>query len=129
MLGAVAIIADNTTRSDTALKILNLLLPVIGVWMGTVMAYYFSKENYEAAARHVMQASQPQATASPAIATIMTPYDKMPKTEIPEQADPDQTKLTDLFPKTLLAAMASAEASALPRQALRSARTQGGSSM
>lgn len=30
-----------------------VLLPVIGTWVGTVLAYYFSKENFEAASRSV----------------------------------------------------------------------------
>lgn len=36
----------------TAIKdILSLLLPVIGAWVGTVLAYFFSKDNFEAASR------------------------------------------------------------------------------
>jgi len=32
-----------------------ILLPVIGTWVGTVLAYYFSKENFEAASRSVSE--------------------------------------------------------------------------
>lgn len=36
---------------DSVKEILTLLLPVIGAWVGTVLAYYFSRDNFEAAAR------------------------------------------------------------------------------
>jgi hypothetical protein len=35
--------------------ILSILLPVIGAWAGTVLAYYFSKQNYESAAQTANQ--------------------------------------------------------------------------
>lgn len=38
---------------ETAKSILNTLLPVIGTWVGTVIAYYFGKENFEAASRQM----------------------------------------------------------------------------
>ena len=34
-------------------ELFGILLPVIGTWIGTVLAYYFSKENFEAANRSV----------------------------------------------------------------------------
>ena len=34
-------------------ELFGILLPVISTWMGTVLAFYFTKENYEAANRNV----------------------------------------------------------------------------
>lgn len=34
-------------------KLFTILLPVIGTWMGTILAFYFSKENFEAANQRV----------------------------------------------------------------------------
>src|SRR2546429_9060008 len=36
---------------DIAKYVLGVLLPVIGAWVGTVLAFYFGKENFEAASR------------------------------------------------------------------------------
>ena len=34
-------------------ELMGVLLPVLGTWVGTVLAFYFSKENFEAANRNV----------------------------------------------------------------------------
>lgn len=34
---------------------LTMILPVIAAWVGTVLAYYFTKENFESANRHAIQ--------------------------------------------------------------------------
>lgn len=52
-LGLAAIVATAWTSEKPyadVKDILSMLLPVIGAWAGTVIAYYFSKENFEAAA-------------------------------------------------------------------------------
>ena len=36
-------------------KIFTALLPLVGTWVGTVLAFYFSKENYEAASESVQK--------------------------------------------------------------------------
>ena len=49
--------------SQLAKDILAILLPVIGTWIGTVLAYYYSKENFEAAttgATNLAQQLSPQ---------------------------------------------------------------------
>ncbi|MBF0275319.1 MAG: hypothetical protein HQK84_08830 [Nitrospinae bacterium] len=39
------------TTIDDATKTLNIVLPVFGTWVGTIIAYYFSKENFESASK------------------------------------------------------------------------------
>lgn len=39
----------NYTSFREAKELLNILLPLIGTWMGTILAFYFSKENFQAA--------------------------------------------------------------------------------
>ena len=46
-------IAATFKKYDNTKDILNVLLPVIGTWMGTILAFYFSKDNFEAANRQV----------------------------------------------------------------------------
>ncbi len=38
-----------------AKDIMGLILPMIGTWMGTVLAFYFSRENFEAASKSMQQ--------------------------------------------------------------------------
>ena len=59
-LGITAIVAVFPTNGEANLEkkfgyikdILAIILPLVGTWVGTVLAYYFSRENFEAAARH-----------------------------------------------------------------------------
>ncbi len=38
---------------DAGTKILGTVLPVVGTWVGTILAFYFGKENFESAAKSV----------------------------------------------------------------------------
>lgn len=38
-----------------AKDVLNILLPVVGTWIGTVLAFYFTKENFEAASKSMTE--------------------------------------------------------------------------
>jgi len=52
VIGVVALIAaafDSANRTASVKDVLALLLPVIGAWVGTVLAFYFGRENYVAA--------------------------------------------------------------------------------
>ncbi|MBF0528661.1 MAG: hypothetical protein HQK55_05205 [Deltaproteobacteria bacterium] len=43
-------IIENNADSTKAQLVLNAVLPLFGTWVGTVLAYYFSRDNFEAAA-------------------------------------------------------------------------------
>ena len=53
ILGVIAIATGLATKDKEAYgfvkDVLSMLLPVIGAWVGTVLAFYFSRENYIAA--------------------------------------------------------------------------------
>ena len=49
MLATVVIINDPTQAKST----LATLLPVLGTWVGTILAFYFARENFESASRSV----------------------------------------------------------------------------
>jgi len=42
-------IVNSTGDTSKAQNVLNSVLPLFGTWVGTVLAYYFSRENFEAA--------------------------------------------------------------------------------
>jgi hypothetical protein len=48
----VICLATAEDRSDAARLVFGSLLPLLGTWVGTVLAFYFAKANFEAAARN-----------------------------------------------------------------------------
>lgn len=83
-LGLMAIIvswykpdADSFNRIK---ETLNILLPVFGAWVGTVLAYYFSKENFAAATRALVTQLTPEEKLKSILAKdVMIPIDKAVK--------------------------------------------------
>lgn len=51
--------------------ILTLLLPVIGAWVGTVLAYFFSKENFAAAAQSTKELFKEFKTSEEKLKTVV----------------------------------------------------------
>jgi CBS domain-containing protein len=53
ILGIVVIrLAANDKRGEASQLVFGSLLPLLGTWVGTVLAFYFAKANYESAANH-----------------------------------------------------------------------------
>src|SRR5437764_473671 len=44
---------DAKDFTDSTRYVFNALLPLLGTWVGTVLAYYFSKSNFESASQSV----------------------------------------------------------------------------
>lgn len=63
---------------DRAQTIFNALLPVIGTWVGTILAFYFSRENLEAAFQNTQRllSSQDKLRSTP-VTKIMVPKNKL----------------------------------------------------
>src|SRR5262245_1619808 len=59
VLGVTAIVAgvlaDDDKQRAYMKDVIAVLLPVIAAWVGTILAFYFSRENYVAAAEHNTQ--------------------------------------------------------------------------
>jgi signal-transduction protein with cAMP-binding, CBS, and nucleotidyltransferase domain len=58
VLSVVAIVTPDESASGRAQSIMNVVLPLFGTWIGTVLAYYFSRENFESAAAQTQQLIQ-----------------------------------------------------------------------
>lgn len=71
----------NKENADQANRVLATLLPLIGTWVGTVLAFYFTKANFESAARSVAdmakQVSSQDKLKSASVQSKMIPRDKM----------------------------------------------------
>jgi hypothetical protein len=63
---------DKTDAATSAQNVLGSVLPLLGTWVGTILAYYFSKENFEAATKSVTELAKqltPQEKLRSALAT------------------------------------------------------------
>src|SRR6516162_2693960 len=91
ILAGFAIYFDTHSAKD----ILTMVLPMIGTWVGTMLAFYFGREQLEAATRSVT-----------AIARELTPEEKLGSIKVTEKmipltnafvttADPATVKLLD----------------------------------
>jgi hypothetical protein len=59
LVGGVVILLARSGKEDTSFSqykdIVGMLLPLLGTWIGAVLAYYFSKDNFESANKSVRQ--------------------------------------------------------------------------
>ena len=62
----VICMVDEGNRFDAVQYVFSAVLPLLGTWVGTILAYYFSKENFELANRSVQE-----------MAKQMTPIQKL----------------------------------------------------
>ncbi len=82
----VLIAYDKSTKPDTAVSIVkevfNALLPVVASWVGTVIAFYFGKENFESASRQLnsmVSKITPDMYKDVPVKQVMIDYDTMLK--------------------------------------------------
>jgi CBS domain-containing protein len=103
VLAAIAIVAD----SKNAMTIFNMALPVIASWIGTILAFYFGRENFESAnqqVRELVQRLTPEERAKTPVAAVMRRLVDMAYTQIPKgKSDQDLTvkDLRDKFTSTV----------------------------
>ena len=118
LLGAIVIGAaawtqlyDTNGKNPTALKdaaqlIFTSVLPLLGTWVGTVLAFYFTKESLEAASRTTLDAVRTvaQKLASTSVSSAMIKRDDIIKIQIPTGktvGDLTLKEIDDLFDKSL----------------------------
>jgi hypothetical protein len=107
VIGAAAFTTDPknpTALKDAAQLIFTAILPLLGTWVGTVLAFYYTKENYESASRSTLDAvnSGAQRLASTRVADKMMPASAIVKASIPASKKIDDLTLKevgDLFNK------------------------------
>jgi hypothetical protein len=97
-LGITAIIYN----PKEAITIFNIILPVIASWVGTVLAYYFGRENFVAAneqVRELVQRLSPEQLASSSVTSLMRSFADTRNLQIPEGKTDKDIKLSDLLDK------------------------------
>lgn len=95
----VALIYD---QSKNAMPIFNSLWPVLGTWVGTVLAYYFSRQNFVAASQSVSELAR-QVAAPPVPAGPKYVKDKMIplKTMVVYPYNDDKDNAPEQIPKKI----------------------------
>jgi hypothetical protein len=73
---ALSVIGIIVSKENT-MTIFNIVLPVIATWVGTVLAFYFGKQNYEAASQQALAATKQVSTddvGDKPVTAIMMPF-------------------------------------------------------
>ena len=98
ILAAIAIIKDTTNT----MVIFNIVLPVFASWVGTVLAFYFGRENFESAnkqVRELVQKLTPEERAKALVTSIMRSLSNMVHHEIPKGQSDNDVKISELMAK------------------------------
>lgn len=101
-LGITAIAFPGGDRFDRIKFVAATILPIIASWVGTIMAFYFSKENFMAATQSVTELTK-TVTGMDKLKSIpvqdkMRPRDKI-TFEVVKPGEEDSKKLSDLLTK------------------------------
>lgn len=94
---ATAVILINR---EQAVNIFNIVIPVVSTWVGTILAYYFSKENFDAATQSVTELTRlttQEKLKSIPVVNKMIPRDGMFYELITAAAPADAIKLVDMI--------------------------------
>ena len=76
-VGTVAIVMKPAENSVT---IFNMILPMVATWVGTILAFYFGRENFEAASKQVQNMANKMAKESSGgmlVSAVMKPFEDM----------------------------------------------------
>ena len=96
VLGVITIIQD----PKQAMNIFNVVLPVVASWVGTVLAYYFGRENFEAANQRVSELVQrlsPEQLAKSPVTSIMRSFAETVHFKIPDGKEDKDIKLSSIM--------------------------------
>ncbi len=89
LVSALAIwLADtDEARAEMARLVFASVLPLLGTWVGTVLAFYFAKENLQAATDSTLRLTGRRDPATP-VAVVMIPRSKITSHDLGASVDP-----------------------------------------
>lgn len=105
ILFALFLIKDDSDKAISILKYtFTALLPLWGTWLGTILAYYFSKENFESANENVRKLVNQVSTVTEKLQNIKAKEVMIPATDIKQtikvfdsEIELNECKITDLI--------------------------------
>jgi hypothetical protein len=91
-------------RDETTQLVFSAMLPLFGTWVGTVLAFYFARENLQAATRSITATTESAlrlarvgfAPETP-VQDAMIPLARIDAHKLPPDGDPSAVKLSDLY--------------------------------
>jgi hypothetical protein len=90
--------AGSSDRADTSKLVFTAVLPLLGTWVGTVLAFYFAQGNLEAATQSTLQLQGAAETATP-VSTVMIPERDFVTYDAATGVVPDAIKLSEVYTK------------------------------
>jgi len=96
VIGAILLlqsVSDPKTKFEYFKDIISILLPLWGTWIGTVLAYYFSKDNFESANKSVRQIVD-KITSEKKLETVKAKDVMIPKEKLIAQVMEEGTDLS-----------------------------------
>lgn len=97
-LAMVAVIG----RPNDVMDVVNIFVPLIASWVGTILAFYFGRENLNAAnaqMREMVDRLSPEERANSSIKSIMRHFNEVVSLTIPEGTADKDIKIADLRKK------------------------------
>jgi hypothetical protein len=92
----VALLTADDTDQMTE-RLLTAVLPLFGTWVGTVLAFYFARENFQAATESTLRL---QSAQKPSLVTdVMIPETKFVALDVPDGTAPETVTLQDIQTK------------------------------
>jgi hypothetical protein len=95
-----AVIVTSSNQNTAAQQVMSAVLPMLATWVGTILAFYFGKENFEAANQSVRdlvkQVTSQQKLESIAVSKVMIKFADMHKANIKAGTE-DQFPLVKLL--------------------------------
>lgn len=100
--GAISVLALFIINNDSldAKDIFYAILPVFSSWVGTVLAFYFSRESFESANRQVWELVErltPEQRAKASVRSIMRPFGDITYFPLSSEQNIQTVKLADLY--------------------------------
>ncbi len=95
--------SGGTQFAQTSQLVFNSLLPLLGTWVGTVLAYYFSRKNFESASQSVermVTLTTEQKLGQLSVEKEMMRLPQITLYQIPAGKEPTDVPLKDLISKT-----------------------------
>jgi hypothetical protein len=93
--------ASATDKGETTRLVFSSVLPLLGTWVGTVLAFYFSRENLVTASETTIAAIRAGGgmTEEEQVTTAMTPFNRIAREEVADDAAAQALLLKNLYAK------------------------------
>lgn len=89
-------------HSEDSMTVFNIVLPVFASWVGTVLVFYFGRENFDAANKQIKELVRqivPENSEATTANAVMRSVENIIHVEIPAGGDDNDVKLSTLIAK------------------------------